>query len=79
MWIRIRIPIPIPVPVKIGLIPESIPIPESESCITAVYHASTYDKKGGEGILMDHGLTADNAMNLVLKGVPQQHIEKMIS
>ena len=26
--------IPIPIPVKSGIIPESIPIPESESCIT---------------------------------------------
>ncbi len=32
----IPIPIPIPIPVNIGLIPESIPIPESESCITAL-------------------------------------------
>ncbi len=28
------IPILVPIPAKIGLIPESIPIPESESCIT---------------------------------------------
>ncbi len=28
------IPIPIPIPAKNGIIPESIPIPESESCIT---------------------------------------------
>ena len=32
-WFRFRL-IPIPIPVKSGIIPESIPILESESCIT---------------------------------------------
>ncbi len=36
------IQIPIPIPPKSGIIPELIPIPESESCITGLYYKQHY-------------------------------------
>ncbi len=46
------IPIPIPIPAKNEIIPESIPIPESESCITDAEHGQEQLTLAGEASIV---------------------------